>query len=176
MMFGGKILVAGLFITTVVLHAESVAGLKWTPPSGWKSVGTQTMRAATYPVPAAAGGKEGGECVVYFFGKDQGGSIDANLQRWKSQFQTPDGKPAEASIKVRSVNGIAVNTIDASGSYTGMGGPVVQNKSLSQGYRLLGAIFVNPEGNIFLKFTGPRKTVTANEQRFEQLLTSFSKQ
>lgn len=160
----------------MLLSAESVAGLKWTSPAGWKNLGGQTMRAATYVVPAALSDREGGECVVYFFGQGQGGTIEANMERWKSQFQTKDGKPAPANIASRKVNGIAVTTIDVSGAYSGMGGPMAQTQTVQAGYRLLGAILVNPGGNIFLKFTGPAKTVAANQQKFEQLLASFSKQ
>jgi|SRR5579862_5598928 len=162
------LLLTGLI--AILLHAESIAGLKWTAPPGWKNLGSQTMRAATYNVPAAAGDKESAECVVYFFGQGQGGPIQANMDRWKSQFQTADGKPAAANIATRKVNGLAVTTIDVSGAYSGM------DQGLKAGYRLLGAILVNPAGNIFLKFTGPAKTVAANQAKFEQLLTSFSKQ
>jgi hypothetical protein len=169
-------LAAALVAGTMALSAESVAGLKWTAPAGWKNLGSQTMRAATYAVPAVAGDKENSECVVYFFGQGQGGPIEANMDRWKSQFQTPDGKPAQAKIQQRTVNGLAVTTIDVSGAYSGMGGPLTQSKSTLPGYRLLGAILVNPGGNIFLKFTGPAKTVVANQQKFEQLLQSFAKQ
>jgi hypothetical protein len=41
------------------------------------------------------------------------------------------------------------------------------------GYRLLGAVIENPGGNIFLKFTGPVRTVNANAAIFERLLASF---
>jgi hypothetical protein len=41
------------------------------------------------------------------------------------------------------------------------------------GYRLLGAIIEAPAGNVFVKFTGPAKTIAANRQKFEQLLASF---
>lgn len=128
------------------------------------------MRAATYSVPSAPGDKDPSECVVYFFGQGQGGPIQANMDRWKGQFQTPDNKPAAAKIATRTVNTLPVTTIDVSGNYTGMGGPMQKD------YRLLGAILVNPAGNIFLKFTGPSKTVTANQQKFDQLLASFAKQ
>jgi len=40
------------------LFAESVAGLKWTPPAGWKSSGTTSMRAATYPVAPVQGDRD----------------------------------------------------------------------------------------------------------------------
>ena len=150
-------------------YAESVAGLQWTMPAGWKAEGSRPMRAATYSVPPAAGDKDSGECVVYFFGQGQGGGVDANLERWKGQFRGPDGKPPAAKTAKRTVNGLAVTTIETAGDYAGMGG------ASKSGYRMLGAIVENPGGNIFLKFTGPAKTVTANQAKFEQLLTSFNK-
>jgi len=66
--------------------AESVAGLKWTAPSGWKPETPRPMRAATYTVPATAPDSASAECVVYFFGSGQGGSVQANLDRWKGQL------------------------------------------------------------------------------------------
>src|SRR5579872_7140952 len=98
--------------TLMAAQAESVAGLQWKAPDGWKNLGSQTMRAATYSVPAAAGDKAGAECVVYFFGQGQGGPVEANIERWKGQFQTPDGKPAAGKTGVRVVNGLNVTTLD----------------------------------------------------------------
>ncbi len=170
------LLFVGLMGMAMLLTAETVAGLKWASPAGWKNLGAQTMRAATYDVPSAPGDKENAECVVYFFGQGQGGTVEANMERWKSQFQTANGKPAPSKIATRTVNGLPATTIDISGAYSGMGGPMAQTHSVQQGYRLLGAILINPGGNIFLKFTGPAKTVAANQQKFEQLLASFSKQ
>jgi len=131
------------------------------------------MRAATYSVPAAAGDSDPGECVVYFFGQGQGGGVEANLERWKGQMKGPGGKPVEAKTAKRKVRNLPVTTIDASGEYTGMGGPMAASRTVKPGYRLLGAIIEGPGGNVFLKFTGPAKTVAANQAKFEQLLNSF---
>jgi hypothetical protein len=133
------------------------------------------MRAATYNVAAAQGDKESAECAVYFFGAGQGGSVEANLARWKGQF-TQGGKPSEAQVGKRTVHGLAVTTIDISGDYSGMGGPMAASPSVAAGYRLLGAIVEGPQGNIFVKFAGPAKTVAANRQKFDQLLSSFAKE
>jgi len=133
------------------------------------------MRAATYIVPSAQGDRESPECVVYFFGTGQGGSVQANLDRWKGQF-TQGGKPAPAQIQKRTVHGLPVTTVDASGNYSGMGGPLADKPSVESGYRLLGAIFEGPEGNVFIKFAGPAKTVNANQAKFEQLVNSFEKE
>lgn len=162
-----------LLLSAVVVLAESAAGLQWTAPAGWKNLGTQPMRAATYSVAPIAGDAAGAECGVYFFGVGQGGSVEANIERWKGQF-TDAGKTATAKIGARKINGLTVTTIDTSGEYSGMGGPTAPGKPVA-GYRLLGAIVEGPGGNIFLKFTGPAKTVAANQPKFEQLLASFQR-
>jgi hypothetical protein len=163
-----------LLCAAAALHAQSVAGLRWTAPAGWKAEGgSRPMRAATYNLPPVAGDHDPAECVVYFFGQGQGGSVEANIERWKSQFHAPGGKPVDARVGKRTVHGLAVTTIDTSGEYSGMGGPLAKETALKPTYRLLGAIVENPGGNLFIKFTGEAKTVAANQQKFEQFLASF---
>jgi hypothetical protein len=161
-----------LLFTTAVL-ADSAAGLRWTAPAGWKNEGARPMRAATYIVPAAPGDQTGAECVVYFFGEGQGGPVDANIERWKGQFRTRDGKPAAAQVGKRSSHGLTLTTIDTSGEYSGMGAPTAGEHPAASGYRLLGAIVEGPHGNLFVKFTGPAKTIAANQSKFEQLVGSI---
>ena len=52
-------LVALLFLSLIVathdLRAQSAAGIRWTPPAGWKVEAARPMRAATYTIPTAAG-------------------------------------------------------------------------------------------------------------------------
>ena len=164
-----------LFLTcSAVLFAETVAGLKWTPPAGWKSSGSTSMRAATYPVAPAAGDRDGAECAVYFFGVGQGGSIQANIDRWEGQFKAQGGKPAPAKVAKINIHGLPVTTIDVSGEYSGMAGSGASSV-LVMDYRLLGAIIEGPGGNVFIKFTGPAKTVARNQPKFQQLLDSFEK-
>jgi hypothetical protein len=164
-----------LLVCGTALLGDGVAGLKWTAPPGWKSQGTTEMRAATYPVAPAPGDKEGSECVVYFFGQGSGGTVQANMDRWKGQLTGPGGKPAAAKIATENIHGLRVTTIDVSGAYSGMGGPLAQEEKVVPGYRLLGAIIEGPGGNVFIKFVGPAKTITANQAKFKQLLDSFEK-
>jgi len=165
-----------LICLPLALLAESAAGLKWTSPAGWKiEPGSRPMRAATYDVPNASGDSGSSECVVYFFGAGQGGSIEANLDRWKGQFLS-NGQVAKAEIGKRTVHGLAVSTIESAGDYTGMGGPMAQGTTMNRSYRLLGAIIEGPGGNIFVKFVGPAKTVASNQKLFDQLIASFAKE
>lgn len=133
------------------------------------------MRAATYDVPDAPGDTGPTECVVYFFGAGQGGSVEANIERWKNQV-TQAGKAAPAKTSKRTVNGLPVTVIDSTGDYAGMGGPMAASHSSQSGYRLIGAVIEGPGGNVFIKFTGPTKTVAANQQKFDQFLSSFKKE
>ena len=158
-----------LGLSAISLLAESAAGVKWTAPPGWTTQAPRPMRAATYSIGPASGDKAAAECAVYFFGAGQGGSVDANVERWKGQFS--GGAPA--AVATRKVRGLAMTTLDVSGNYSGMGGPTATAPSSVPGYRLLGAIVEGPGGNVFIKFTGPAKTIAANQQKFEQLLASF---
>jgi hypothetical protein len=153
-------------VLTSILAADSGAGIRWTAPSTWKSEGDRPMRLATYQIP------EGGECAVYYFGQGQGGSAEANIDRWKGQFE--GSKDAAAKVEKRTIHGLKVTTLDVSGAYTGMGGPSAPQGPPKQGYRLLGALVEGPQGTIFFKFAGPLKTVAQNQSAFEKMLSTLS--
>jgi hypothetical protein len=158
----------------ILLSAETAGGLRWTMPAGWKAEAARPMRAATYTIPPAPGDTDPAECAVFFFGAGQGGSVEDNIERWRSQMLGPDGKPATAKIDKRAARGLAFTLIDASGAYTGMGGPFAGGSRAVPGYRLIGAVVQGPGGNVFVKFTGPAMTVAANQGKFEELLASFA--
>ena len=165
--------VAALAASAASVFAETAAGVRWTPPAGWKAEAARPMRAATYSIPLAAGDQGVAECVVNFFGSNQGGGVDANIERWRGQVLGADGKPALAKIDKRSGRGVPITVIDASGTYTGMGGPMAAGAKPVPGYRLMGAIVEGPGGSVFFKLTGPAKTIAAQQKNFEQLLTSI---
>jgi hypothetical protein len=162
-----------LLAAASLLAAEEAAGVKWTGPQGWKNEGSRPMRAATYSVRVAQGDSGPAECVVYFFGAGSGGTVEANLDRWKSQFLI-NGQPAPAKVEKRTIHGLTVTAISSAGDYTGMSGPNAA-PSNAHNFRLLGAIVEGPGGNLFVKFAAPARTVAANEKQFEALLSSFTK-
>ncbi len=165
------LVVAALAASSIVI-AESAAGVRWTAPAGWKAEAPRPMRAATYSIPLAAGDEGIAECVVNYFGPGQGGGVDANIERWRGQVLGADGKPAAAKIDKRSAR-IPITTVDSSGMYTGMGGPMSGGSKPVAGYRLIGAIVEGPGGSVFFKLTGPAKTIAAQQKNFEQLLASI---
>lgn len=158
-----------MLLAAVCLLAASGAGIQWTPPASWKAEGDRPMRLATYTIP------DDGECIVSYFGQGQGGSVEANLDRWIGQFLQADGKSSKAAGKVdrKTVHGLKVTTVDVSGAYTGMGGPRGPQGPPKTGYRLLGAIIEGPQGAVFFKFTGPIKTVGQNVAAFDRIVGSL---
>ncbi len=131
------------------------------------------MRAATYAIAVVPGDRGPAECVVNYFGPGQGGTVDANIERWRGQVLGADGKPAVAKVTVRTVGGVKVTVVDASGTYTGLGGPMAAAAKEVSGYRLLGAIAEGRGGNVFFKLTGPSKTIAAQQAAFDRMLASI---
>jgi hypothetical protein len=153
------------------VRTGAAGGIAWRVPAHWTDGVGSAMRVATYDVPAAKG-SEPAECAVFFFGSGQGGSVDANLQRWGRQFQ---GAPAPTRTTV-VVGGLQVTRAQVTGTYLAPGGPMMQSTGKRPGYRLLGAIAEGPQGNVFFKLTGPVATVVAAKPAFDALLASLHRQ
>ncbi len=161
-------------LTALAALAESAAGVSWKAPAGWSAQAPRPMRAATYQVPAAPGDPEAGECAVFYFGPGQGGGVEENIRRWAGQFEDSAGRPRTEAERLsrQNINGLPVHLVEVTGAYLA-GGPMVQAKTKKPGFRLLGAIVEAPEGFVFIKLTGPAKTVAAAEASFHGLLKSL---
>jgi hypothetical protein len=145
-------------------------GLDWNVPGDWTIDLAQGMRLATYLIPAT-GGSQNAECAVYYFGPEQGGGVDANLQRWMGEF-----KPLEKhDIRKREPSGVPVTRLEAHGTYVAhsMRGPE-EPKELPK-WALMGAVVEGPKGDIFFKLTGPAATVDAAAKDFDGMLESMRK-
>jgi len=159
-----------MFLMALWLAADTGAGINWTVPSNWKAEAQRPMRLATYTIPPSAGDPDPSECGVYYFGQGQGGSVQANMDRWIGQFQTKEPVKRDQ----RTVHGLKITTVDVSGAYSGMGGPMAKGTAPPKpNYRLLGAIVEGPQGSVFFKFTGPARTIAQNQAAFEKLLASL---
>jgi hypothetical protein len=160
-------LLAGLVLALSLLSAETAGGLKWTPPASWKALPERPMRAATYSVPKAAGDSEDGECAVFYFGAGQGGSVQANIERWYGQFESTAKPPAPRQAKAGTHK---VTYVEHSGTYKS-GGPMMASAAVRKtGFQLLGAIVEGPQGSVFFKLTGPARTVAAAKASFEKMI------
>jgi len=150
---------------------NAAGGIRWTVPSRWSEGPASAMRVATYEVPASKGAGPA-ECPVFFFGPGQGGSVEANVERWARQFE---GTP-KAGRTTRTVAGLSVTVVELEGTYLSPGGAMMTSQGKRPGYRLRGAIVEAPRGNVFFKLTGPAATVAASGADFEALITSIRRE
>ncbi len=145
----------------------SVRLLDWTAqlPSTWVSQQpSSSMRLAQYRVPGKVG-SEDGELVVFYFGQGQGGSAEANIARWESQFSSATGKPIKASVQHFKVGGMPVTTAELTGSYSRTLGMTAPSSPVPD-QTLLAAILETPKGSLFFQLHGPKAIVAANRETF----------
>lgn len=103
-----------------------------------------------------------------------GGSIEANIERWKKQFRPDEAAPdGNATVEQKTIAGIKVHLVDLTGTFLDRRGPFAPAKERPD-YRMLGAIIPTPDdGTFFVKFTGPRKTVGQHEEKFAAMIDSL---
>src|SRR5262245_24417023 len=164
----------------MVLAGQSgpAAPVTFTAPAAWQArPPTSRMRLAEFTVPKAPGDSEDAEAIIYYFG-GEGGTVDANVERWIGQMQQPDGRSSASVARraTRTVNGLRITTLDVSGTYTADLRPGAAEHFNKPGFRLRGAVIETPHGPCFIKMTGPEKTVDRAGLDFERLLSSFKPQ
>ena len=160
------ILITALFMITALAAAKEVktGALTLNVPDTWVQEKVKSaMRAAQFIVPGPdAKQEEAGELVIFYFGPQQGGTVDANIQRWVGQF-VEKGRDVKKD-QGDSANG-QYNLVNITGTYNKpFGPPFAQQSKPSPGYQMLAITVNTPKGNYFLKLTGPVKTVTAAEE------------
>ena len=155
----------------------SIAGITFTPASQWEDFGPSGMRAASYSYGPLEPDKDSATLTVFHFGKGQGGTIEANMDRWISQFSLPDGRdPATAAIRYdRQVAGYPAHVVTLFGIYNESVRPMSKEKVARQNYRLVAIIVEAPGGNVFFKLTGPDKTATIMIEAFITMINQVVK-
>ena len=158
-----------------MVHA---GGVSWVTPNGWTKGPERAMRVATYHIPAITkDAEDAAECAVFYFGAGQGGTVQANVNRWFSQFEQPDGQPSSKIAKVieQTINGLSVTFVNLPGTYLASGGPMARPGKAKPGFHMLAAIVDAPQGPVFFKLTGPSKTVLGIQEEFKRLLQTLEK-
>lgn len=136
-------------------------------PEPWEAVQPQSsMIQSEFALPAVEGDENDGRVTVMM----AGGSIQANVERWRGQF----GDLENDSVEDLDVGGTEVTFVDFSGTYNerrGMMGPVTERP----GYRMLAAIIPQP-GNqqLFVKGYGPQSTMAKYEEGFRRYVESLA--
>jgi hypothetical protein len=148
-------------------------GLTWTSQAPLvQRVPKSQMRSAEYGL----ANDPDAELTVFYFGEGQGGAVDANITRWLGQLVQPDGSDTAQKSKrsERSVGGITVTLIEATGNYAGgMAMPGAPAPAPIPDAMLLGAIANGPKGPVFFKLVGKRVAVEAARAAFDALVGSL---
>ena len=97
------------------------------------------------------------------------GGVRANIDRWKRSLKNQTKKPKVEKQKVR---GFTIHYVDISGRYQPP--PFRRTEKPIADARMLGAIIETKKyGLQFVKLYGERKTISANEQAFKEMLSSL---
>lgn len=145
------------------------------PPEWVVEKPSSNVRVAQYKLPKAEDDSEDASLVLYFFGTNQGGSVQANLERWISQMEQPDGTSSQTKAKSETltINQLKVSTIDLSGTYVAETAPGSGVRHNNPGYRLRAAVIETPKGAYYVKLVGPSKTIDRWNKAFDAYLQSF---
>lgn len=155
--------------------ANAAGGLQWEVAAPLVAVPpASSMRAAEYKV-EGNDSADAAVLTVFYFGTGQGGSVDANLERWIGQFQQPDGADNRTAAKLddQEIAGMAVKRLDLRGTFMGGMGPMQGSGGPQPDHRVLGAIVSGPKGPVFFKLLGPAATVDKAQGAFDALISSI---
>ena len=151
----------------------TAGGLTWSDAAPLaRRAPKSSMRAAEYGL----ADDDKLELTVFYFGPDQGGSVDANITRWLGQITQPDGKDTKAKAKraTRSVGDINVSTLEVAGTYSGsMMMPGAAPAEPMTGAMMLAAIATGPQGPVFSRWWARRpRSSTARSVRSNDRLAA----
>jgi len=133
--------------------------LLWTVPAGWKENPATQMRL----VDLRFGPGDEGECYLAALPGPAGG-LSANINRWRTQMGLGALSDEEiGKLPRKPLMGSESYFVSADGAFQGMGDAASAKKD----YRLLGLIQAAPELTIFIKMTGPKALVEANQAAFD---------
>ena len=138
-------------------------------PAGWSArPPASSSRLAQFVIHGADASSDA-EVVAFFFGASQGGNVDANVARWRSQFSTPDGSPVPETITRDSSGAFPATTAEFRGTYRrGVGAGSAD--SVRTGQTLVASIVETPHGTLFIQLFGPTATVAAHRAEFAKFV------
>jgi hypothetical protein len=144
-------------------RVAAFAGLTAPKPATWIWHPTQAQfSVAEYTVPGVEGADQA-KITVF----SAGGSLDANIARWRMQFRDADGNLGGVDPVVESfeADGMPVSIVEFDGDYKGMG-----MSNFATGQKFITAVVDAPTQKLFIRFVGPSKTVGSNRSAFLDMI------
>ena len=115
--------------------------------------------------------KDGPLLKFYHFGEGQGGGVEANIQRWKRQFENGEAKVTPEN---KTFGNQKLTIVSMTGTYM-VGSMMAREKKATPEYMLLGAVIPHPSGDVFLKMLGKEVDLKKTKGDFEKLIASAFK-
>jgi hypothetical protein len=158
-------------VTVLDSVVVSLLGYHARVPRGWISrTPSSTSRLAQFVV--GSDSANGAEVVVYFFGRAQGGNVEANLARWRGQFSTTDGSPVPEAVTRDSSGAFPITIAEFRGTYRrGIGAGMAD--SVRAGQALVAAIAETPRGTMFIQLFGAAARVARERDPFVRFVKAL---
>lgn len=138
-------------------------------PKAWKSVQPKMrMIAAEFQAPQDAAADDAARVTIM----QASGSIDDNINRWVGQFE--NAKREDAKVEEIEIEGASVHVVELTGDFKNSMGPFnPQPAQILKNHAMLAAIVDTQKGGkIFIKMTGPQKTVADQRDAFHEMVKS----
>jgi hypothetical protein len=163
-----SLLAATAFSAEQPMAAVKVGAFTFMAPDSWKKVTPSSpMRKAQLEI---AQGSDKAEVTFFQFGAGQGGSAADNVARWFAQFPGSNDKRKTENVAVGTVK-ITFATTEGTFSSGMPGGPTTP----MAGYALCGAILESPDGDVYVKMTGPEAVVKSATEAFKKMVSEAAK-
>ena len=137
-------------------NSGSSAGLAWTAPDSWTVDNSNSMRVANFRF-----GESGeSECYISVLGGD-GGGIEMNVNRWRSQVGAEELSATELmALPTLKILGVDSPWMEAYGDFSGMGAEDLSNAGIK------GAICELGNQALFVKMIGPASELREQHDNF----------
>jgi hypothetical protein len=168
-------LLAGINLAYAGGEVVDLGGISVKVPDGWtKQKPTSKLRKYQFSLPKVDGDKEDGDLAVF---QAIGGSVEANVERWKGQFLPPKGKSIDDVSKLdKFMLGKTTDVVvfDVSGTYLyrNPGDPNSQVER-KENFRRINVLLDTDKGTYSITLTGPAKTIAKHKDSFDSWLKSF---
>ena len=142
-----------------------VAGFRAPKPASWVwTKPSVQFRTLQYAVAGDGDSTQSADFIVSVFLAGDGGPLDANIERWRSQFRVGD-KPPDVIRSTKTLGPLQIELIELAGEYLSMGAVAPRAD-----YLQLAAIVQANGRNVFFRLVGPKATVEANREAFMTLV------
>lgn len=137
--------------------APGDAKFSWTTPAGWENKPAGMMRAANLTIT----GQPEVECYLTELSGAAGG-LESNINRWQQQMGQPALAPDQISaLPKHPLLGGEASFVTIDGTFGGMSGAVA-----NENFRMYGLALVKDDMSYFVKMTGPKDVLVAEEANF----------